>query len=421
MTKETGKSKPMKLFDVIKVASKSLSSNKLRSMLTMLGIIIGVAAVIIMIAVSTGTESAIAEQINNLGANLVFVMSSFSQGGARGGMGASTGGLVYSDAEAIANGVPHVAGVAVEQNTTQTIKYGNNVLEDVSILGTTPDFTTVREIKVQEGRFINDQELERSTRTAILGATIAKELFGDTYPIGQKISVGTLKLTVIGVFEEKGLVSGVDYDARVYVPITLVFDKLMDSQFSRIAGDRVRMIYVTVEDKEYIDDVILQINLLLSKLHDVPLESPDFQISTQQDIIQTQSATTESFRLLLAWVAGVSLIVGGIGIMNIMLVSVTERTREIGIRQAVGATPQDIRMQFLTEALILSLLGGLIGVILGVSGAWIFSRFGDMPTVVNPISIVLAFGSAAAVGILFGYLPANQAAKLDPIVALRHE
>jgi putative ABC transport system permease protein len=181
------------------------------------------------------------------------------------------------------------------------------------------------------------------------------------------------------------------------------------------------MIYVTVEDKEYIDDVILQINLLLSKLHDVPLESPDFQISTQQDIIQTQSATTESFRLLLAWVAGVSLIVGGIGIMNIMLVSVTERTREIGIRQAVGATPQDIRMQFLTEALILSLLGGLIGVILGVSGAWIFSRFGDMPTVVNPISIVLAFGSAAAVGILFGYLPANQAAKLDPIVALRHE
>ena len=155
--------------------------------------------------------------------------------------------------------------------------------------------------------------------------------------------------------------------------------------------------------------------------HNVPLESPDFQISTQQDIIQTQSATTESFRLLLAWVAGVSLIVGGIGIMNIMLVSVTERTREIGIRQAVGATPQDIRLQFLTEALNLSLIGGLLGVIFGVSGSWVFARFGDMPTAVNPLSIVLAFGSAALIGVAFGYLPANQAAKLDPIVALRHE
>jgi putative ABC transport system permease protein len=411
----------MKLMDVIKVASKSLSSNKLRSMLTMLGIIIGVAAVIVMIAVSSGTEAAIADQINSLGANLVFVMSSFSQGGARGGMSASTGGLVYSDAEAIARNVPHVAGVAVEQTTTQTVKYGSIVLEDVSILGTTPDFPKVREIVIEEGRFINEQELERSTRTAILGATMAKELFGDTYPIGQKITVGSLKLTVVGVLKEKGLVSGVDYDSRVYVPITLVFDKLMDSQFSRIAGDRVRIIYVTVDNKEFINDVILQINLLLSKRHDVPLESPDFQISTQQDIIQTQSATTESFRLLLAWVAGVSLIVGGIGIMNIMLVSVTERTREIGIRQAVGATPQDIRLQFLTEALILSLIGGLIGVVLGITGALIFSRFGDMPTVVYPLSIVLAFGSAAVIGILFGFLPANQAAKLDPIVALRHE
>jgi putative ABC transport system permease protein len=411
----------MKLIDIIKVASKSLSSNKLRSLLTVLGIIIGVAAVIIMVAVSTGTEVAIAEQINSLGANLIFIMSSFSQGGAGGGMGAATGGLVYLDAEAIASSVPHVAGVAVEQSTTQTIKYNNIVLEDVSILGTTPDFTTVREIDIFEGRFINDQDVDKSSRTAVLGATIAEELFGDEYPIGQKIGIGTLKLTVVGVFEEKGLVSGVDYDARVYVPITLVFDKLITNQFSRIAGDRVRLIYVAADDKEFIDDVILQINLLLSKRHDIPLESPDFQISTQQDIIQTQSATTESFRMLLAWVAGVSLIVGGIGIMNIMLVSVTERTREIGIRQAVGATPQDIRMQFLTEAIILSLIGGALGVFFGITGAWVFAKFGDMPTHVDTFSILLAFGSAALIGILFGYLPANQAAKLDPIVALRYE
>ena len=170
-----------------------------------------------------------------------------------------------------------------------------------------------------------------------------------------------------------------------------------------------------------IDDVIVQINLLLAKRHGVTLDSLDFQISTQDDIIATQESTTASFRMLLGWVAGVSLIVGGIGIMNIMLVSVTERTREIGIRQAVGATPLDIRMQFLTEALILSLIGGTLGIIAGILGAWLFGKFGGMPTVVYPYSVALAFSSAAAVGILFGVLPANKAANLDPIIALRHE
>lgn len=409
----------MKLRDVLKVAWKSLTANKLRSLLTMLGVIIGVAAVIVMVAVSSGTEAAIADQINGLGANLIFVTPNFTQGGMGGG--GQSGGLVYDDVYAIAEQVPNVAGVAVEQQSSQAVKYGNTSLDGVTIMGTTPDFPTVREITIQDGRFFNEKELDRTSKVAVLGAAAAEELFGEADPIGQKITVDTTKVAVVGVLQEKGLVSGVDYDSQIYVPITLVFDKFTSSQFARISGDRVRMIYVAAEEHDLIDDVILQIQLLLSKRHEVTLDEPDFQVITQDDIIQTQEAATESFRTLLAWVAGVSLIVGGIGIMNIMLVSVTERTREIGIRQAVGATPQDVRLQFLTEALILSLFGGVIGILTGVTGAWLFGKFGDMPTVIAPLSIVLAFCSAAAVGILFGFLPANKAAQLDPIVALRHE
>jgi putative ABC transport system permease protein len=205
------------------------------------------------------------------------------------------------------------------------------------------------------------------------------------------------------------------------MPITLVLDKFAPTQFAKIMGDRVRLIYVEVAEDVDLDDTILQIQLLLAKRHDLPLDEAAFTVTTQQDIIGTQEATTAAFRSLLGWVAGVSLIVGGIGIMNIMLVSVTERTREIGIRQSVGATPNDVRWQFLTEALMLSLVGGLIGVLVGVGGSWLFGRLGDMRTVIAPGSILLAFTSAAAIGIFFGFYPANKAAQLDPIDALRHE
>jgi putative ABC transport system permease protein len=228
-------------------------------------------------------------------------------------------------------------------------------------------------------------------------------------------------LTVIGVFGEKGLVGDTDFDSRIYMPITVVFQKFTPSQFARIIGDRVRVIYVEVDAETPLEDIILQIELLLAKRHDVSLEEPDFVIQTQQDIIQTREATTAAFRTLLTWVAAVSLLVGGIGIMNIMLVSVTERTREIGIRQSVGASPNDIRFQFLTEALLLSLVGGLIGVAVGIGGAYIFGEIGEMRTVIVPSAILLAFSSAAAVGIFFGFYPANKASQLDPIEALRHE
>jgi putative ABC transport system permease protein len=274
---------------------------------------------------------------------------------------------------------------------------------------------------IESGRYFNQTDIDRTQKVAVLGSTLAEELFGDTPPVGQLVTVGNTKLTVVGVFEEKGLVGSTDFDSRIYIPITVVFQKFTPSQFARIIGDRVRIIYVEVDAEVPLEEIILQTELLLAKRHDVSLEEPDFVIQTQQDIIQTQEATTAAFRSLLTWVAAVSLLVGGIGIMNIMLVSVTERTREIGIRQSVGASPNDIRLQFLTEALLLSLVGGLIGVGAGIGGAYIFGEVGDMRTVIVPSAILLAFSSAAAVGIFFGFYPANKASQLDPIEALRHE
>jgi len=407
---------------VTQIAWKGLMRNKLRSLLTMLGVIIGVAAVIIMISISAGTEKAIEEQITGLGSNLIFVQANFKRGGFAAG-GSNSGGLVYDDAFAIAEEVNGVSGVVVEQQSSQTVKAGNTTIDSVSILGSTADLPSVRDMTLATGRYFNQTEVDRNQKIAVLGASLAEELFGDEVPVGQVVNVGNTKMTVIGVFEEKGLVGEVDYDMRLYTPITVVFQKFTPSQFAKIMGDRVRMIYVEVdpEAEASLDDVILQIELLLAKRHDVSLDEPDFVVTTQQDIIQTQEATTAAFRDLLAWVAAVSLIVGGIGIMNIMMVSVTERTREIGIRQSVGASPSDIRWQFLTEALLLSLFGGLIGVAVGIGGSLLFGNLGDMRTVIVPTSILLAFGSAAAVGIFFGFYPANKAAQLDPIEALRHE
>jgi len=416
----------MKPLKVLKIAWLALLKNKVRSLLTMLGIIIGVAAVIIMIAISAGTEATIQDQITGLGSNLIYVSASFGQG--RPGESMASGGLVYDDAFAISDQINGVAGVVVEQSSTQTIKAGDVTLESVTIMGTTADFPSVRDMDIASGRYFTQDEIDRTKPIAVLGSSLAEELFGEQDPFGETITVaGNIRLTVVGVFEEKGMVGDVDYDSRLYTPITIVLEKLINNQFSKFMGDRVRLIYVEVDEtvgaegERTLDDVIYQVSLLLAKRHDVTLEEPDFVITTQQDIITTQESTTAAFRSLLAWVAGVSLIVGGIGIMNIMLVSVTERTREIGIRQAVGATPNDIRWQFLTEALLLSLIGGLIGVAAGVIGAWIFGQASGMRTVIVVSSVLLAFGSAATVGVFFGFYPANQAAQLDPIDALRYE
>ncbi len=232
-------------------------------------------------------------------------------------------------------------------------------------MGTTSDFLSVRDMTLAVGRYFSDDETDRETKVAVLGFSLAESLFGDEDPVGQTVIVGTTRLSIIGVMDEKGMVGEVDYDSRLYTPITVVWNSFANDQFARITGDRVNMIYVESEESANLDDLITQISLLLANRHEVTLDEPDFSITTQQDIIGTQEATTEAFRTLLGWVAGVSLVVGGIGIMNIMLVSVTERTREIGIRQSVGATPSDIRWQFLTESILLSVTGGLIGLVLG--------------------------------------------------------
>jgi putative ABC transport system permease protein len=404
--------------EIIGISWEGVVRNKIRSLLTMLGIIIGVAAVIIMISISAGTEAQIAEQIQGLGANLVFIQASRSAGGPT--ASSNSPQLLYQDT-AVIESVNGVVGTSVEQNASQTVKAGSTVLTGVSIVGTTSDFPSVREVDIADGRFFNEEELERSAKVAVLGPGLAEELFGEADPIGQSITVDNTRLTVIGVAEERGVVGTTDFDAQLYAPITLVFDRFVTSQFAQLVGDQVRLIYAQIDEGANMDDVILQIQLQLAGSKDVPVEELPLTLQTQQDIVETQATTTAAFRNLLAWVAGVSLLVGGIGIMNIMLVSVTERTREIGIRQSVGATPNDIRLQFLTESLMLSLVGGLMGVVIGVGGSILFGQSGGMPTIIVPSSIALAFGSAAAVGIFFGFFPANKAAKLDPIEALRHE
>jgi putative ABC transport system permease protein len=301
----------------------------------------------------------------------------------------------------------------------QKVEVNNMTLEELTVLGTTSGFPSVRNYSVAEGRYFTEEENQKETRLAVLGSGLANDLFGLESPLGQTVTIGNVKFVVIGVMESKGIVSDVDYDGRIYIPINVVLDKFTSS--NRLGGDRIRMIYVEAESQEKVDSVIMQISSLISERHDVDLQNPDFTVQTQQDIIDTQQATTETFRNLLGWVAGVSLLVGGIGIMNIMLVSVTERTREIGLRMALGARPSDVLMQFLIEAIILSLVGGVIGVLAGTGGSYLFGQFSEMRTVIVPASIPLAFGASAVVGIFFGYYPATQAAKLDPIVALRHE
>ena len=403
---------------IYQIAWRGLVSNKLRSLLTMLGVIIGVAAVIVMISISAGTEKAIRDQITSLGSNLIYVQGAMT----RGGPGqAPSGGLVYDDTFAIADSVNGVASVDVQQNSQETVKAGDMTLEDIVIQGTLTGFPSVRDMTLASGRYFTQEDIDRKNRVAVLGATLAEELFGDASPIGQVVTVDRTKLTVIGVFAQRGMVGSTDFDSQLYTPITVVFQKFTPSFFARVMGDSVRMITVELEEGASIEDVTTQINLLLSRRHDLSLEDADWSIMTQEDVISTRESTTAAFRSLLAWVAGVSLVVGGIGIMNIMLVSVTERTREIGIRQSVGATPNDIRLQFLSEALLLSLVGGIIGVLAGIVGAWVYGAVGDLTTVIVPSSILLAFTSAAAVGVFFGYYPANKAAQLDPIQALRHE
>ncbi len=408
----------MSLWRTLKVAWEGLTLNKARSFLTTLGVIIGVAAVIVMMAVSAGAEAEIADQINALGANLIMIMPSMTRGGfsPRSGPPPSLG---YEDLAVLEEKVTGISGISAEQNTTQEVKAGSVTLTDISIVGTTAGFVAVRDFHVAEGRFLTNQDNERTNKVAVLGCDIAEELFGNQSALGQSVKVGSVKFTVVGTMAEKGVVGNTDYDNRVYIPITVIFQRFTSSR--HFGGENLRVVYVSAESKETMDDVMTQLNTQIMRLLETTPESPGFALTTQDSIIDARASTTEAFRDLLAWVAGVSLVVGGIGIMNIMLVSVTERTREIGLRQALGARPWDVQLQFLLEAIMLSLIGGLVGVAAGVGGSHVFNALGTMRTELVWSSVPLAFGASAAVGIFFGYYPATQAARLDPIEALRRE
>ncbi|MBN1887958.1 MAG: ABC transporter permease [Thermoflexales bacterium] len=406
----------MNLGKTFQVAWEGLTLNKVRSFLTTLGVIIGVASVIMMLAVSAGAEAEIADQINSLGANLIMVSQSFTKGGFDPSQ--SQVGLSYADIGAISENVTGINGVSAEQSTTQNISSDNGSLEDITVLGTTPGFVDVRDYQVAEGRFITNDDNNKANKAVVLGSDVAQELFGSQSAVGQFIKIDTTKFTVVGVMEAKGTVGNTDYDGQVYIPIQVVFKKFTSARFNR---DEVRLIYVSAESKDTIDSVMSQVSALLIQRHETTVDSPGFSLTTQDSIIDARASTTETFRNLLGWVAAVSLVVGGIGIMNIMLVSVTERTREIGLRQALGARPGDVQRQFLLEAIVLSLIGGLVGASLGVGGSYLFNAIGTMRTAIVWSSVPLAFGAAAAIGIFFGYYPATKAAQLDPIVALRRD
>ena len=291
----------MSFWKTLKVAWEGLMMNKVRSFLTTLGVIIGVAAVIMMLAISAGAEADIADQINALGANLIMIMPSFQRAGPGMG-GGSSASLKYSDLATIRDNITGINGVSAEQNTSQDVKGNGTTLTGIAIVGTTSGFVDVHEYTVAEGRFITDQDNDRANKVAILGYDVAQELFGDTNPVGQSVTLGTVKCTVVGVMEEKGVVGTTDYDNRVYVPITLVFKKFVNSRFG---GTNLRVVYISAESKNVMDDVMSQLNTLVMQILGTNASAPGFTMTTQDSIIDMRASTTETFRNLLSWVAAV--------------------------------------------------------------------------------------------------------------------
>jgi putative ABC transport system permease protein len=396
-------------------ALRALRRNKLRSSLTALGIIIGVFAVIAMVAIGNGTRASIESQVAGLGQNMLIIFAgSRRSGGVNSGLG-SASAITLEDAEALRREIPDVVATSPEVTTTaQAIANGRNW--STTIAGEAPEYLVIRDWAVASGSMFTDREVHSAAKVAVLGEKTARELFGVLDPVGQTVRVGNMPFVVIGVLASKGAgVGGQNQDDRIVIPYT--------TAMKRITGERyLRSVYLQIGQAERIPIAQQQITRLLRQRHRLLAGvADDFNIFSQQEIADTVNTVTSTLTLLLGAIAGLSLVVGGIGIMNIMLVSVTERTREIGIRISVGAQPADIRIQFLIEAITLSLLGGLVGVLLGVGATRLIAAVSSFKPIVTMGSIVLAFSVSFCIGVFFGFYPARRASLLDPIDALRYE
>ena len=398
-----------------KMAVKTLTANKLRTSLTMLGMVIGNASVIAMIGIGQGAQRLASEQFESLGPNVLFVSPGSSQARQRTTNLPRT--LVWDDAKAIASQVPSVKGVAAQRQAQLPLIYGGRNRSSL-ITGTTPEFLSVRDFNVAKGRFLTNLDLERNKRVAVLGSQIATDFFAGKDPIGQQIRIRNVSFEVIGIMQSKGSFLGSNQDDAVYVPLTTTASVLTGR--TSPYGLDVSIISVSAKNEASVPAAEFQITNLLRLRHKI-INEDDFTVQTQKDILRIVGTITGGLTAMLAAIAAVSLLVGGIGIMNIMLVSVTERTREIGIRKAIGATPRDISMQFIIEATIISLLGGLIGIVLGVGGASLLSAVAGWNAIVNETAVVAALVVSAGIGLFFGIYPASKAAALHPIEALRYE
>jgi putative ABC transport system permease protein len=409
-----------KLLGSMRIALRALKVNRTRSGLTMLGIIIGVAAVIAMVGVGAGATARIQDQIQSMGSNLIIILpGSISSNGVRLGSGAMVT-LTEDDAKAIAAECPSVSAVAPTVRGGVQVVYGSSNWA-TSSQGVTPDYMTIRDYTMMSGQFFTTQDVDAAAKSAVLGQTVARNLFGESDPTGQVVIIKNVPFTVVGVLTPKGQSpSGQDQDDVILLPISTAKQKVLGN--NRANAKAVGSIMVQAIGPQAMDQALQEMTALLRERHrTLPGQEDDFTVRNLTEVFAAQETSAQVMSILLGAIASVSLIVGGIGIMNIMLVSVTERTREIGLRLAVGAKTRDILSQFLVEAVTLSLLGGIIGIIVGLTASLLISHFANWSTEVSPLSVLMAFVFSALVGVFFGFYPARKAAFLDPIDALRYE
>jgi len=406
----------MHLLKGFRIALKAVTAHKLRALLAILGIVVGVAAVIVMLAVGEGAKQDVLGKIQGLGTNILIVSAGQLKNVAgRPQLVGNVTTLDPRDAKAITEECPAVARVAPIQTRKLAVKYGTGTT-NTSVVGTSADFPTVREFRTIVGRFFDADEVQGAQRVAVVGQTVLTNLGTGRGVVGEIIRVGNVPFEVIGILEPKGVnYAGIDEDDQIFIPVNTALRRLFSLTY-------LSSLYIQAKDERLMGTAARQVMELLRERHRIRGDRPDdFTLQTQAEILEAAQETSQTFSLLLGSIAGISLLVGGVGILAMMVISVRERTREIGVRRAVGARRRDILLQFILEATTLSLTGGFVGSLVGVAGGFILSRVTGWPTAISPAGILLAFGVAAAVGVFFGAYPARRAARLDPIVALRAE